>query len=253
MLIDELLIYLFDGKPHFLAAQMGTWLASSRRFTAFVNAFHNKIRKKLRATQETESLLDLQLELETAYLLLQERSLSLVYEPQLGGKARGPDFAVNFTTSLLFMVEVTRLRMGQDGTHEPAQAALPNDVPKRSPDEDRLTDMVCSKLGQLIPQRINILLAGVEAQNFTQETLRAALLRLQQRAERNDAAVLQGHGFRDRADFFQHYQRLSELLVRGPNLRAGEAVIGWINPQAKYPLPAKVRTILYRSQAPPAG
>jgi len=249
MLIDELLIYLFDGKPHLLAAQMGTWLASSRRFTAFVNAFHNKIRKKLRATQEMERLLDLQLELETAYLLLQERSLSLVYEPQLGGKARGPDFAVSFTTSLLFMVEVTRLRMGQDGTRDPAQAALPNDVAKRSPDEERLTDMVCSKLGQLMPRRINILLACVEASGLTQETLRAAMLRLQQRAERNDPAVLQGHGFRDRADFFHHYGRLSELLVRGPNLPEGGPVIGWINPQGKYPLPNKVRTVLYRSLA----
>jgi hypothetical protein len=240
MLIDELLIYLFDGKPHLLATPMATWLASSRRFTAFVNAYHNKIRKKLRATQEMESLLDLQLELETAYLLLQERSLSLVYEPQLGGKSRGPDFAVTFTTSLLFMVEVTRLRMAQDGTRDPAQAAPPQPAQIRSPVEERLTDMVCSKLGQLLPQRINILLAGVEAPGLTQETLRAAMLHLQQRAERNDSAVLQG--FHDRADFFGHYQRLSELVVRGH-----EPVIGWVNPQAKYPLPGKVRRVLYRS------
>jgi hypothetical protein len=246
MLIDELLIYLFDGKPHLLATQMGTWLASSRRFTAFVNAFHNKIRKKLRATQEMESLLDLQLELETAYLLLQERSLSIVYEPQLGGKSRGPDFAVSFTTSLLFMVEVTRLRMGQDGTRDPAPAP-PNDAPIRSPVEERFADMVCSKLGQLMPQRTNILLTGVEAPGLTQDVLRAAMLQLQQRAERNDAVVLQG--FRDRADFFRHYGRLSELLVRGPNLQAGGAVIGWVNPQGKYPLPNKVRTVLYRSLA----
>ena len=153
MLIDELLIYLFDGKPHLLATQMGTWLASSRRFTAFVNAFHNKIRKKLRATQEMESLLDLQLELETAYLLLQERSLSLVYEPQLGGKSRGPDFAVSFTTSLLFMVEVTRIRMGQDDTRDPTQAPPPNEAPKSSPYEERLSDMVCRIFGQVMPQR----------------------------------------------------------------------------------------------------
>ncbi len=245
MLIDKLLTYLFDGKPHLLATPMATWLASSRRFTAFVNAFHNKIRKKLRATQEMESLLDLQLELETAYLLLQERSLSLVYEPQLGGKSRGPDFAVTFTTSVHFMVEVTRLRMGPDGTRDPTQAPPPQPTQIRSPVEERLTDMVCSKLGQLLPQRINILLAGVEAPGLTQDSLRAAMLHLQQRAERNDAAVLQG--FRDRADFFHHFQRLSELVVRGPNLPAGGPVIGWVNPQAKYPLPGKVRTALYRS------
>lgn len=251
MLIDELLIYLFNGQPHLLATPMATWLASSRRFTAFVNTFRPKIRKKLRATQELESLLDLQLELETAYLLLHERSLSLVYEPPPSGQLRGPDFAVTFTTSVLFMVEVTRLRMPQDGTQGPAEAggqATPAQTdPIRPLVGERLTDMVCSKLGQLLPQRRNILLVGVEALDLTQDSLRAAMLLLQQRAERNDSAVVQGHGFRDRADFFRHYRRLSELLVRGPQLQAGEPVIGWVNPQAKYPLPSRVRTVLYRS------
>jgi hypothetical protein len=110
MLTDELLTYLFDGQSHLLAQPMATWLASSRRYAAFVTTFQDKIRKKLRVTQDQGNLLDLQLELETAYLLLQERPFSLVYEPQLGGKLRGPDFAVTYTTSLTFMAEVTRLR-----------------------------------------------------------------------------------------------------------------------------------------------
>ena len=251
MLTDELLIYVFDGQSHLLATPMATWSASSRRFTAFVTTFRTKIRKKLRATQEIESLLDLRLELETAYLLLQERSLSLVYEPPPSGQLRGPDFAVTFTTSTLFMIEVTRLRMVQDSPRGLAQAQglapLLHPAPIRSLVGERLADMVCSKLGQLPPQRRNILLVGVEAPCLTQDTLRAAMLHLQQRAERNDATVVQRHRFRDRADFFHHYQRLSELLVRGPELQAGEPVIGWVNPQAKYPLPSKVRTALYRS------
>ena len=230
MLIDELLKYLFDGQSHLLATPMAKWLASSRRFTAFVNTFHTKIRKKIRATQEMERLLDLRLELEIAYLLLQEHSLSLVYEPPTGGQSRGPDFAVTYTTSTLFMVEVTRgLAQAQELAGE------------------WLADMVCSKLGQLLPQRRNILLVGVESPSFTQDTLRTTMLNLQQRAERNDASVVQRNGFRDRAHFFQHYHRLSELLVRGPRLQAGEPLIGWVNPQAKYPLPGKVRTVLYRS------
>src|SRR5262245_40118481 len=92
-LIEDLLIYLFDERPHPLAKAMGTWLASSRRFTNFVDTFRDKIRKKLRTMQDPERLRDLQLELETAYLLLRERTLSLVYEPQLGG-VRFPDFEV---------------------------------------------------------------------------------------------------------------------------------------------------------------
>lgn len=242
--IDELLTYLFNGQPHFLATPMETWLASSRRFTIFVTTFRAKIRKKLRTTQELESLLDLRLELETAYVLLQERSLDLVYEPLPIGQSRGPDFAVTFTTSTIFMVEVTRLRMVRDGAQEQVSSAL---TPIRSLVEERLADMVCSKLGQLQLQHGNILLVGVEAPRFTQDTLRAAMLQLQQRAERNDATIVQARGIRDRADFFHHFQRLSELLVCGPRLQAGGPVIGWVNPQAKYPLPGKVRSALYRS------
>ena len=66
MLTDELLNYLFDGKPHLLTAPMKSWLTSSRRFTGFVTSFRDKIRKKLRVTQDQETLYDLQLELETA-------------------------------------------------------------------------------------------------------------------------------------------------------------------------------------------
>lgn len=228
MLIDEILTYLFDGQSHQLATPMSAWLADSRRFTAFVNTFHTKIRKKLRATQGTESLLDLRLELETAYLLLRESALSVVYEPLPIRQSRGPDFAVTFTTSTLFMLEVTRLRMVEDL-------------------EERLADMVCSKLAQLPPQRSNVLLVGVESLTLTPETLRATMLQLQQRAERADVSFAQRYGFRDRADFFQHYQRLSELLVREPHLQTSEPVVVWVNPQGKYPLPGKVRTALYRS------
>src|SRR5512142_2221918 len=135
MLSDELLAYLFDNLPHLLAAPMGTWLASSRRFAAFVDAFRTKIRKKLRSTQEKESLLDLRLELETAYLLLQERSLSLIYEPLPTGQVRGPDFAVSFTTSMTFMVEVTRLRRLPNEAGGSALLAA-----------ERLADSACVKL-----------------------------------------------------------------------------------------------------------
>ena len=229
MLIDELMTYLFDGQSSpILATPMRIWLVTSRRFAAFVNTFSAKIRKKLRATQEQESLLDLRLELETAYLLLREPTLSVVYEPLPIRQLRGPDFGVTFTTSMLFMLEVTRLRTGQDV-------------------EERLVDMVCGKLGQLPPQHSNVLLVGIEEQSLTSDSLRAAMLRLQQRTERMDASFVQRYGFRDRADFFQHYLRLSELLVRGSDLQAAEPVISWVNPQAKYPLPSKVRTALYRS------
>jgi len=232
-LIADLLIYLFDGQVHPLAAPMETWLKDSRRFTTFITNSRDKIRKKIRTMQEQEHVQDLWLELETAYLLLRERSLSLVYERQLGG-ARCPDFEVSFTTSLTFMLEVTRLRTQAHTTPLP-------DI------SERIADTTCDKLGQLLPQRGNVLLVGVEGPCPTHGDLHAALVRVQKRAERNDAMFLQQKGFHDRADFFRQYQRLSEILVRGFQLQAGEPVVAWVNPQAKYPLPSKVRTVLHRS------
>ncbi len=235
MVTDELLTYLFDGQPHLLFQPMAKWLASSRRFVTFARTFQDKIRKKVRTTSDQENLLDLQLELETAYLLLQERSLSVAYEPEMAKGIRSPDFAVSFTTSHTFMLEVTRVQADAKRTLEA-----------------RLADTISDKLGQLLPQRSNALLVGVEAEAPDQDALRRALLGIQQRAERNDLAFLQRHGYRDRADFFRHYQRLSEILVRKPQLDAASSVVTWINPQAKHPLPGKVRTAFYRSHNSPA-
>jgi hypothetical protein len=231
MLTDELLASFFDGQSHFLAEPMAEWLATSRRFTDFVRTHHTKIRKKIRTTQEPETLRDIQLELETAYLLLREKSLSLKYEPQHPELGRSPDFAVTFTTSLTFMVEVTRMRGILAGQ-------LFN---------DRFIDLVCGKLGQLLIQRSNLLVVGAEDLHLTSDELRACMLRLQKRAEANDASVVQRYGFRDRADFFNRYHRLSAILVRRIPLQAGDSVIFWENPQAKYPLSTKVRTALTRS------
>lgn len=235
MLIDEILTYLFDGQPHILSTPMADWLGSSRRFTAFVTTFRDKIRKKLRVTQDQETLYDLRLELETAYLLLQERSLSLAYEPEQSRQVRSPDFAVTYTTSLTFMVEVTRLR------------AVPLSENNITVEGERLADAICSKLGQLLPQRSNILIVGADTLRPTQNELQSVLLRIQQRAERNDSAFWQRYGFRERADFFRCYQRLSEVLVRGSQFLPDGSTVVAVNPQAKHPLPGKVRTALYRS------
>ncbi len=260
MLLVELLPYLFDGQPHLLAESMATWLTSSRRFTAFVNTNHTKIRKKLRTARDPESLGDLRLELETAYLLLRERSLGLVYEPQHRERGRSPgvrpgrspDFAVSFTTSFTFMVEVTRLRSAQKGTppndlKDIVAMPSPNTGFTTPPPVDRFSDMVCSKLGQFLPQISNLLLVGMDSPHLTHPDLSAVMLRIQQRAEGKDPAITYRYGFRDRADFFRHYQRLSAIILRGIPLKEGGSAVIWINSQAKYPLPARVNTVLYRS------
>lgn len=242
MLIDELLSYLFDGQSHLLAAPMAAWLTSSRRFTAFVNTHHTKIRKKIRTIQGLENLRDLQLELETAYLLLRERTLSLAYEPGHPELGRSPDFEVTFTTSLTFMVEVTRLRSTGTRTSPGGEKQIDGMLLR-----DRFADMLCSKLGQLLSKRSNLLLVGIDARDLTQSDLHTAMLHIQKRAENNDPTLMHKHGFRDRADFFNHYQRLSAIFVRGIPLEMGVPGILWDNPQGRYPLPSRVYTALSRS------
>ena len=88
---------------------------------------------------------------------------------------------------------------------------------------------------------------GAEDLHLTHDELRDSMLRLQKRAEGNDASIVQRYGFRDRADFFNRYQRLSGILVRRIPLQAGDSAVLWDNPQAKHSLPAKVRTALVRS------
>lgn len=236
MLTDELLTYIFDGQPHPLTGTMTTWVSDSRRFADFVTTYDNKIRKKLRLMADDASALDLRLELETAYLLTQERRLNVVYEPK-PEHVRCPDFEVTYTTSYTFMVEVTRIR---------PEPTLLTDTSTNPAIDERLADNVCSKLRQLLPHGSNVLLVGVDELHLTAADLRATMLHVQQRVEQNDPYYLQRHRFRDRADFFRHYQRLSEVLVRGA--QAGETAV-WVNPQAKHTLPSKARTAFYRSQS----
>lgn len=243
MLNNELILFLFEGKSSTLSVCMSAWLASSRRFAAFVDSFRDKIRKKIRVTQDLESLLDLQLELETVYRLLKEKTLSVAYEPDHAKRiARAPDFAVTYTTSMTFLLEVTRMRGNL------AEKIPPTDVNSvLSPQQIRIADTICSKLRQLQPKQPNILLIGMEAHKLAENDLRPVMLHIQNRVERDDPAFLKRYDFRDRAEFFAHYLRLSEVFVLVREIPASAPTI-WINPQAKHSLPAKVRTVLYRSQ-----
>ena len=72
------------------------------------------------------------------------------------------------------MLEVTRIRLVQDSPRGLAQTqgltSLLQTASTRSPVEERLGEMVCTKLGQLPPQRSNVLLVGVEGLRLTQDS-----------------------------------------------------------------------------------
>lgn len=227
---------LFGEAPHPLAADLGAWLVASRRFAAFVMDARPKVRKKLRNAQTPEGALGLHLELETAYLLLQERALSVLYEPPTPEGRRAPDFAVACGRHT-FWLEVTRLQ-GAPGGGLDGGAVTP----------ERLAEAVCGKLGQLQPGGSNVLLVGVPGPAPPPEGLRAAMLGLQRRAERGDERLFKQARVGDRRAFFGHYGRLSDLLICGLPRNAGSPLTAWTNPQAKHPLLKEARAALYRSQ-----
>lgn len=243
---EQLLGYLFDDKPHILAAPMSRWIGLSPRFKAFATTYRNKIRKRIRVTQSSAGIKDLEVELETAYWLLQEQRFAVAYEPYSGEKTRGPDFAVTFK-SITFNVEVTRIGSWEGERPLPAPEGVT--TPWLDPQQvgGRLTDTVCDKLGQMRPGMINVLIVTTGSDFIRVLELNQAMARLKERAERKEAGLFGRYGFVNTADFFKYYLRLSGVLVRhvGKQDEAADSIL-WANNQAKHPIPSRIRTILQR-------
>jgi hypothetical protein len=244
--ITETLDYLFDHKPHLLLPRLAGWMSESFRFATFVETYRDKIRKKIRTIPEAEGFYDLQAELETAYLLLQEKRFTLAYEPYGKGTGRGPDFVVTFRTNLTFNVEVTRLRLliqeNNTGQKQAEQISLDYQYESR-----RLAEIVGSKLHQTLPSMMNLLVIVADDGAICELDLDKVLIGLKHRAEQKDLQLFKRHDFRDSSDFFKHYQRLSAVLLRGANEREnGKCPLLWLNNQAKHPLPAPICVILRR-------
>lgn len=261
MSIDEVLDTLFEGRTHALAPVVAAWLASSRRFVRFVRDHETKIRKKLRAVQDAESIRDLHLELETAYQFTLAKTLTPVYEPETG-TSRGPDFAVRFTTSLEFLVEVTRVRADAATSNKPEPGrpasidAEPGHDAGEALSDRRLAGVLASKLGQTVAGHANLLIVGVDAPPPPAEELDASLRRIRRRVETSDADTLRRQGFGGRGDYLRRVEALSAILVRtapdpsrAPRGVPEAQVTLWTNPQAAVPLPTKVRSAVLRVMA----
>ena len=220
--MHPLVAYLFDRRSHSLRSSLGTWLDASPRFAAFAETYKDKIRKKIRTLNGDEAVLNLRAELETAYLLLSEKRFEVAYEPYAVEPGRGPDYAVTWRTSLTFNVEVTRL-------HSTAE-----DI------EGKLIDVVCGKLGQMLPGMINVLVV-VGSDLDGNLDVGVAMRRLKLAAEKRDPVLYARQGYRSPADFFKGFERLSGLLWRTAK---GSPPVLWINPQARQALPAKICRLL---------
>jgi len=242
MIIHETLNYLFDNNPHVLRVPLTTWMKDAPRFADFVTIHQAKIRKKIKSIRNFESSQDLRAELETAYLLLQEKRFALAYEPYNKEAGRGPDFAVTFKTHTIFNVEVTRMR---HSIREHDESEPPLFDPQY--EGRRLADNVSSKLSQMLPGMMNLLVIMADHQRIGELDVDKVMNQLKQRAEQKDSQLFRRHRFRSTADFFKYYQRLSGVLLRNPgNDKSGKSPILWLNNQTKHPLPAPICTILQR-------
>jgi len=237
---DQLLAYIFDDKPHPLAARMSRWIDSSHRYKDFANEYRDKIRKKVRITRSDSGIQDLTAELETAYQLVRQKRFTVAYEPYGSERTRGPDFAVTFK-SQTFNIEVTRI--------DSSRREMGGHSPGFDPEEvnGRIMDTVCDKLSQMRPGMYNVLLVVTDSDFCAALDLEAAMAALKGRVERKEEALYSRYGFEKPADFFKYHQGLSGILLRAKREKERINCSGlWINNQAKHELPGTVWTILGR-------
>jgi hypothetical protein len=233
--------YLFDGglpgQPQRLSETLLQWMDTSPRFTAFVETYRDKIRKKLRVTRDPESSLDVGAELEVAYCLLQDRRLAVAYEPYASAKGRGPDFAVTYRANLVFNIEVARLRVEESGA-----AGL--QLPRK---EERILRVLLDKLGQMQPGMGNLLVIHTREELARSIDLDRLMQEIKIRVEGRDPAFYAGTRYSGPAAFYKDFLHLSGVLLWAP------AVQLWVNKQARPGLPGKILRLVRSAAACPVS
>lgn len=232
----DLIAYVFEGQPHLLSGTLMQWMEASSRFTAFVDTYRDKIRKKIRVTREPESVLDLRSELEVAYCLLNDRRLAVAYEPYASAKRRGPDFAVTYRANLVFNIEVARLRVeesGVEGTNLPQGSDLLNKE-ERNRKEEHILRILMYKLGQMQPGMPNLLVIHTREELVQSIDLGQLMQVLKTRAEGKDPAFYAASRYTSPAAFYKDFARLSGILL------CSTSVQPWLNKQARPSLDEKV-------------
>jgi hypothetical protein len=235
----ELVEYVFDGQPHPLSGVLLGWMESSARFTAFLETYQDKIRKKIRLARDPESGLDLQCELEVAYCLLQDRRLDLVYERYASAKRRGPDFTVTYRTNLAFNIEVTRLRVeGDEGGDTLGDVSGTNRATNLSRQEERIQRILLAKLGQMQPSIANLLVIHTSNQLAQSIDLSRLIQELKIRVEVNELPVYAANLYTNPAAFYRDFLHLSAILLKAANPQV------WVNKQARPGLDEKVLSLV---------
>ena len=221
---DDLIDFLFEGQPHLLSVELFQWMDASSRFTAFVEMYRDKIRKKIRVAREQESALDVRGELEVAFCLLRDRRLDVAYEPYANLQRRGPDFAVTYRTNLLFNIEVARMHM--------------EEIDLQRKTEERILRILLSKLGQMQPGKANLLVIQTRKEIAQAVELNKLMQEIKTRAEGKERSFYEISRYANPAAFYKDFLHISGIL-----LWTADAQL-WINKQARPGLDLKVMQLV---------
>jgi hypothetical protein len=223
MTARELIEYLRADSERDSFSPLDGWIAESRRFRAFAENNRSKIRKKIRTAAIPEGSRSVMLELEVARRFVEDRGCEVDYERFGQGTVRGPDLSVIFGGRTVVNLEVT-------------QVQLPGGEPSAC--EEKLTRVVCHKLGQMPPGELNVLVLAAEGAAVKMEDVTAAMKRLKERVERRDGELLARIGFAEPAEFLKSFRRLSGIMV-WPHEPSTRSVL-WLNPEARPAISAPV-------------
>ena len=231
----DLISYLFEGQPRLFSDELMQWMEASSRFTAFIETYHDKIRKKIRVAREPESALDLRSELEVAYCLLKDARLAVVYEPYASAKGRSPDFAVTYRANLVFNVEVARIRV-EEGE------AGGIDLPRK---EERILRIVLDKLGQMQPGMANLLVIHTREELARSIDLGRLMQEVKIRAEWKDPTFYALSRYTGPSAFYKDFLHLNGIILWAASAQR------WANKQARPVLPEKILRLV--SSLPPGA
>lgn len=187
------------------------------RFTTFADTYRDKIRKKIRVTREPESILDLLVELEVAYRLLNDRHLVVAYEPYASEKKRGPDYAVTYRANLVFNIEVARIRVDGNGVEE-------IDLSRK---EERFLRIMLDKLGQMQPSMANLLVIHTQEELAQAIDVGRLMQEIKTRVEGKDPGFYATIRYTSPAAFYKDFLRLGGILLWSSSAKL------WVNKQAR--------------------
>jgi len=220
----DLIAYVFEGQPHLLSSELMQWMEASSLFTAFVETYRDKIRKKIRVTRQPESILDLRAELEVAYCLLNDRRMAVAYEPYASAKRRGPDFAITYRANLVFNIEVARIRVEENGVGG-------IDLPRK---EERILHILLDKLGQMQPGMANLLVIHTREELARSIDLGRLIQEAKTRIDERDPSFYAASRYASPATFYKDFLHLSGILLWAAGAQS------WVNKQARPGLPENV-------------